>query len=63
LGDDRYVGDENVCKEGGIVRVGTHKDYGHGRSELPSRDMPADIDEGTGTTSAQAPTKRLLGHY
>ena len=45
------------------VRVGTHKDYEHGRSELPSRDTPADVDEGTGTTSAQAPTKRLLGHY
>jgi hypothetical protein len=45
------------------VRVGTHKDYGHGRSELPSCDMSADVDEGTGTSSVQAPTKRLLGHY
>jgi hypothetical protein len=45
------------------MRVGTHKDYGHGRSELPSCDMSADVDEGTGTSSVQAPTKRLLGHY
>jgi hypothetical protein len=33
------------------MRVRTHKDYGHGRSELPSYDMSADVDEGTGTSS------------
>jgi hypothetical protein len=45
------------------IRVRTHKDYGHSRSELPSCDMSADVDEGTGTSSVQAPTKRLLGYY
>jgi hypothetical protein len=33
------------------VRVRTHKDYRHGYSELPSYDMSADINEGTGTSS------------
>ena len=45
------------------MRVRTYKDYEHGRSELPSRDIPADVNEGTRTTSVQAPTKRLLGYY
>jgi hypothetical protein len=45
------------------MRVRTYKDYRHGRSELPSCDISADVDEGTGTSSVQAPTKRLLGHY
>jgi hypothetical protein len=45
------------------MRVRTYKDYGRGRSKLPLYDMSADIDEGTGTSSVQAPTKRLLGHY
>jgi hypothetical protein len=63
LGDNWYVGHVNVYKEGDIVRVRTYKDYRHGYSELPSYDMSADIDEGTGTSSVQAPTKRLLGHY
>jgi hypothetical protein len=33
------------------MRVRTHKDYGHGRSELPLYDISADVDEGTGTSS------------
>jgi hypothetical protein len=33
------------------MRVRTHKDYGHGYSELPSCDMSVDIDEGTRTPS------------
>jgi hypothetical protein len=45
------------------MRVRTYKDYGHGRSKLPSYDMSTDVNEGTGTSSVQAPTKRLLGHY
>jgi hypothetical protein len=45
------------------MRVRTHKDYGHGCSELPSCDMSADVNEGTGTSSVQAPMKRLLGYY
>jgi hypothetical protein len=47
----------------GGVRVRTHKDYGHGHSELLLCDISADVDEGTGTSSVQAPTKWLLGHY
>jgi hypothetical protein len=45
------------------MRVRTHKDYGHSYSELPSYDISADIDESTGISSVQAPTKQLLGHY
>ena len=45
------------------MRVRTYKDYEHGRSELPSRDTPADVNEGTRITSVQAPMKQLLDHY
>jgi hypothetical protein len=51
LGDDWYVGDVNVYKEGDIVRVRTYKDYGHSCSELLLCDMSADVDESTGTSS------------
>jgi hypothetical protein len=45
------------------MRVRTYKDYRYSCSELLSYDISADVDEGTRTSSVQAPTKRLLGYY